>query len=134
MRKIPDSVTAEYVEAYRLGVLVRTPLENISFFQAADKAVTAHTKSNGAFILDVPLWEIEETLKGQAILVHRSYLVMNGTLPGRSNWREGSHWVFEVITSIRVGNSLGACPHIIPISRRLTKKVKAALEAQSAEV
>lgn len=31
--KLPDAVTAEYIEAYRLGVLIRTPLENIAFFQ-----------------------------------------------------------------------------------------------------
>lgn len=130
MRKTPDVVTAEYIEAYRLGVLVRTPIENIAFFQAEHKAVVAHTKSNGAYILNVPLWEIEETLKDQALLVHRSYLVMNGILPGRSNWRKGNHWVFEVITSVRIGDRLGACPHIIPVSRRLTKKVRKALEAQ----
>ena len=131
MRKTPDSVTAEYIEAYRLGVLVRTPIENIAFFQAEHKAVVAHTKSNGAYVLNVPLWEIEETLKDRALLVHRSYLVMNGILAGRSNWREGNHWVFEIITSVRIGDRLGACPHIIPVSRRLTKKVRKALEAQS---
>lgn len=131
MRKTPDSVTAEYIEAYRLGVLVRTPIENIAFFQAEHKAVVAHTKSNGAYVLNVPLWEIEETLKDRALLVHRSYLVMNDILAGRSNWRKGNHWVFEIITSVRIGDRLGACPHIIPVSRRLTKKVRKALEAQS---
>lgn len=129
--KQPDVVTAEYIEAYRLGVLVRTPIENIVFFQAEHKAVVAHTKSNGAYVLNVQLWEIEETLKDRALLVHRSYLVMNDILAGRSNWRKGNHWVFEIITSARVGDSLGACPHIIPISRRLTNKVKAALEAKT---
>lgn len=129
--KQPDAVTTEYIEAYRLGVLIRTPLENIAFFQAEHKAVVAHTKNNGAFVLNIPLWEIEETLKTQALLVHRSYLVMNSTLPGRSNWRKGNHWVFEIITSARIGDRLGACPHIIPVSRRLTKKVRKALEAQS---
>ena len=127
----PDLVTTEYIEAYRLGVLVRTPIENIAFFKAEHKAVVAHTKSSGSFVLDVPLWLIQVVLKEQALLVHRSYLVMNGILAGRSNWREGKHWVFEIITSARVGDSLGACPHIIPISRRLTNKVKAALEAKT---
>lgn len=122
-----DAVTTEYIEAYRMGVFIRTPIENIAFFQAEHKAVVAHTKSNGAFILDVPLWQIADTLKDQALQVHRSYLVMNGILAGRSNWRKGSGWVFEVITSIRVGNSLGAKPHIIPIGRRLINKVRAAL-------
>lgn len=130
--KLPDAVTAEYIEAYRLGVLVRTPIENIAFFQAEHKTVTAHTKSNGAFSLYVPLWEIEQTLKDKALLVHRSYLVMNDMLAGRSNWRKGNHWVFEIITSARIGDRLGACPHIIPVSRRLTKKVRKALEAQAA--
>lgn len=127
----PDLVTTEYIEAYRLGVLVRTPIENIAFFKAEHKAVVAHTKSSGSFVLDVPLWLIQVVLKEQTLLVHRSYLVMNSILAGRSNWRVGKHWVFEIITSVPVGNSLGACPHIIPISRRLTNKVKAALEVQS---
>lgn len=128
----PDLVTTEYIEAYRLGVLVRTPIENIAFFKAEHKAVVAHTKSSGSFVLDVPLWLIQVVLKEQTLLVHRSYLVMNGILAGRSNWRVGKHWVFEIITSVPVGNSLGACPHIIPVSRRLTKKVRKALEAQAA--
>lgn len=125
--KQPDSVTTEYIEAYRLGVLVRTPLEDIAFFQAEHKAVVAHTKGNGSFVLGIPLWEITKTLKGRAMLVHRSYLVMNGILAGRSNWRRGDTWVFEVITSVRIGDHLGACPHIIPVSRRLTRKVRKAL-------
>jgi uncharacterized protein YifN (PemK superfamily) len=119
-----DNVTTEYIEASRLGVFVRTPIENIAFFQAEHKAVVAHTKNNGAFVLDVPLWVIEETLKDKAVKVHRSYLVMKDTFPGRANWRKGNHWVFEVITSVRIGSRLGACPHIIPVSRRLTSKVR----------
>lgn len=129
--KSPDVVTPEYIEAYRRGVLIRTPLENIAFFQAEHKAVVAHTKNNGDFILDIPLWVIGETLKDQTTLVHRSYLVPNDVLPGLKNWRKGNHWVFEIITSIRVGDRVGLCPHTIPVSRRLTQKVRKALEAQS---
>jgi DNA-binding LytR/AlgR family response regulator len=130
--KHPDAVTPEYIEAYRLGVFIRTPIDNIAFFQAEHKAVVAHTKSNGSFTLDIPLVEIEATLGDKVMRVHRAYLVMTGILPGRSNWRKGSHWVFEVITSVRFGDRLGACPHIIPISRRLVSKVRKQLAKESA--
>lgn len=129
--KAPDVVTTEYIEAHRLGVLVRTPLENIAFFAAEDKSVAAYTKTNGAFVLQIPLHKIEDILKGRATAVHRSYVVMNETLPGLKNWRKGSHWVFEVTTSVRMGDRVGLLPHIIPISRKLTQQVKAAINANT---
>lgn len=128
--KQPDVVTAKYIEAYRLGVLVRTPLENIALFQAEHKAVVAHTKSNGAFILGIPLHQIETTLKGKVTRVHRSYLVLNDVLPGLSHWRHGNTaWVFEIVTSVQHAGRIVLCPHTIPISRRLTSKVKVKLRA-----
>lgn len=126
--KLPDAVTTEYIEAYRLGVLIRTPLENIAFFQAEHKAVVAHTKNNGAFVLDIPLHEIESTLADKVTKVHRSYLVPNEVLPGLKSWRDGPHWVMEIMTNVRFGDRLGMCGHVIPVSRRLTKKVKTLLK------
>lgn len=123
--KHPDAVTTEYIEAYRMGVFIRTPLEKVAFFQAEHKAVVAHTKANGAFILDIPLHQIETTLKDKVTRVHRSYLVPNDVLPGLSHWRHGNTtWVFEIVTSVQHGGRVGLCPHTIPISRRLTRKVK----------
>lgn len=128
--KHPDAVTAEYIEAYRMGVFIRTPIENIAFFQAEHKAVVAHTKTNGAFVLDIPLHAIATTLKGKVTQVHRSYLVPNDLLPGLKHWRHGNTtWVCEIITSVKHGDRIGLCPHTIPISRRLNSKVKAKLRA-----
>ena len=127
MPKQPDTVTTEYIEAYRLGVLIRTPIENIAFFHAEHKAVVAHTKSNGQFTLQIPLWSIEKTLKRSFILAHRSYLVQRKLIPGRSHWRVGSAWEFEIITSVSYNGHQGLLPHRIPISRRLTSKVQAIL-------
>lgn len=128
MSRHPDAVTTEYVEAYRMGVFIRTPLEKVAFFQAEHKAVVAHTKANGAFILDIPLHQIETTLKDKVTRVHRSYLVPNDMLPGLSHWRDGNTtWAFEIVTSVQHAGRIGLCPHKIPISRRLTNKVKAKL-------
>ena len=128
----PDAVTPDYIEAYRLGVFVRTPIENIAFFQAEHKAVVAHTKTNGAFVLDVPLKEILSTLEDKATLVQRGYVVMNATLPGAKSWRKGSHWVFEVITSVRRHDGMvGLIDHIIPIARRRIRQVRAQIEGKA---
>jgi DNA-binding LytR/AlgR family response regulator len=125
MTRQPDAVTPEYIEARRLGVLVRTPIENIAFFQAEHKAVVAHTKTNGSFVLDVPLCEIAETLKDKATTVHRAYLVPNDVLPGLKSWRKGEHWVFEIITSVRRADGMvGLIDHVIPVARRSTNKVR----------
>lgn len=127
-KKHPDAVTTEYVEAYRMGVFIRTPLEKVAFFQAEHKAVVAHTKANGCFILDIPLHQIETTLKDKVTRVHRSYLVPNDMLPGLSHWRDGNTtWAFGIVTSVQHAGRIGLCPHKIPISRRLTNKVKAKL-------
>lgn len=129
--KHPDAVTTEYVEAYRMGVFIRTPIEKVAFFQAEHKAVVAHTKTNGSFVIDIPLHEIETTLKGLVTRVHRSYLVPEDALPGLKHWRNGNTtWVFEIITSVQHGGRVGLCPHLIPISRRLTGRVKAKLRAK----
>jgi len=128
MKRNPDAVTTEHVEAYRLGVFIRTPIENIAFFQAEHKAVVAYTKTSGSFVLNVPLHEIEATLAGKVTMVHRSYLVPNDLLPGLSHWREGSTWVIEILTNVRYGDRMGLLAHKIPVSRRLTRKVKALLK------
>lgn len=130
MNKSPDTVTAEYIEAYRLGVLIRTPIQNIAFFKAEDKAVVAYTKNNGSFVLSTPLWLIKSTLKDTATQVHRAYVVLNSMLPGLKHWKKGTTWEMEVITSVKAGERLGLMPHTIPISRRETKKVRAALKEQ----
>ena len=129
MARQPDTVTTEYIEAYRLGVLIRTPIENVAFFRAEDKAVVAFTKAGGQFTLDVPLCRITSTLEGQFLLVERSHLVQIALLPGLKHFRQGSHWVFEIITYERIGTRMGLLPTIIPVSRRLTQKVKACLAA-----
>lgn len=129
MAKQPDLVTPKYIEAYRLGVFIRTPIENVAFFRAEDKAVVAFTKANGQFTLQIPLHEIQSTLAGQFLKVHRSHLVQMAILPNLKRWREGSHWVFTVITSVRFGDRMGLLPTIIPVSRRLAKKVKACIAA-----
>lgn len=126
--KAPDAVTTEYIEAQRLGVLVRTPLNHIAFFKAEHKAVVAHTKNNGAFVLQIPMHKIEATLKGLVTSVHRSYLVMNDELPGRSRWRTSTGWRFEVVTSVRVGDRLALVPHTIPIARRVSVAVRKLIE------
>lgn len=129
--KAPDVVNTEYIEAHRLGVLIRTPIENVAFFQADQKVVMAHTKTNGEFALEIPLWVIEQTLPGMFTHVHRSYLVQTSLLPGLKHWRKGSHWVFEIITSVRLAGRVGLVDHVIPVSRRLTQQVKAAMNAKA---
>lgn len=128
MARQPDAVTPDYIEAHRLGVFIRTPIENIAFFQAEHKAVVAYTKTAGSFVLDIPLHEIEATLAGKVTMVHRSYLVPTDLLPGLKHWRNGSHWVMEIMTNVRCGDRLGMMGHTIPVSRRLTQKVKALLK------
>lgn len=126
--KQPDAVTREYIEAHRLGVLIRTPIENVAFFKAEHKSVVAYTKNNGSFVLQIPLWRIEETLQGMFLHVHRSHLVQRALIPGASTWRTTTCRQFEIITSVRRYDGLiGLCPHTIPIARRLTGKIKAVL-------
>lgn len=133
MTRQPDAVTPEYIEARRLGVLVRTPIENVAFFKAEDKAVVAYTKSNGSFVLDIPLHQIAETLKGKMTQVHRSHLVASNIMPGLSHWRSGTIWVFEIKTVVRrADGAIGMLAHSIPISRPLTREVRKLLTKEKA--
>lgn len=124
MSRRADEVTADYITAHRMGVMIRTPLENIAFFQAEHKAVVAHTKTNGSFVLAVPLHEIEATLAGKATKIHRSYLVLNDMLPGAKHWRTGSSWTMELMTMVMAGSHRGIVSHEIPVSRRGISKTK----------
>lgn len=130
--KQPDAVTREHIDAYRLGVLIRTPIENVAFFKAEHKSVVAYTKNNGSFVLQIPLWKIEHTLQGMFLHVHRSHLVQRALIPGCKTWRNSNCRKFEMITSVRrYDGVLGLCPHIIPIARRLTGKIKAVLNEKA---
>lgn len=133
MPKQSDAVTTDYIDAQRMGITIRTPIENIAFFKAENKAVVAYTKSNGQFMLQTPLWVIKEILKGKFIQVQRSYLVQRKLMPGRSHWRVGEVWQFEIITSVSHNGNHGLLPHQIPISRRLTSKIKAILRQKPTE-
>lgn len=128
----PDCVTENYIEAHRLGVFIQTPLENVAFFRAEHKSVVAYTKNNGSYTLQLPLHEIEATLKDQATLVHRSVLVMNHMLPGIKHWRADHNWVLEIICFHRMGDRQALVPYTLPISRRLNAKVRAVIHALSA--
>lgn len=124
MSRRSDVVTKDYLEAHRMGALIRTPIENIAFFKAEHKAVVAHTKNNGSFVLAIPIHEIQAVLADKVTMVHRSYLVANDVLPGLKNWRVGPAWVCEIITTVRYGERMGICAHEIPISRRKAHKAK----------
>lgn len=121
-----DRVTREFVDAKRLGVLIRTPLENVSHFQAEHKGVTVFTKSNGEFSLNIPLWLIERILHGHAISTHRSYLVMNHALKGSKMFKPtgAANWEIEVMATVHFGGRVGMQPHAIRIARRENKRVR----------
>lgn len=120
-----DCVTSEYIEATRLGVLIRTPLENVTHFSAEHKQVVAHTKSAGTFTLNIPLWDIASTICHRATQVHRSHLVMNHTLRGIKRYRpvRSDQWAFEILTTVAHGPHRACVQHTIPISRRETQRV-----------
>jgi len=126
----PDTVTSDYIEAHRLGVCIRTPIENVAFFKAEHKAVVAYTKGNGEFMLQIPLWVIEEVLKGKFMHVHRSYLVQRRLMPGLSTWRTVTCRVFEIKTTVKFGDRIGITAHTIPVARRLNTTVRKLIEAR----
>jgi hypothetical protein len=125
--KPKDEVTSEYVQAHRAGICIRTPLENVTHFQAEDKYVTAFTQTHGEFTLNLPLWLITRILKDRATAVHRSYLVMNPTLKGAKMFKPAGadQWVFEVLSSMRHGDARAVVPRIIRVARREAKRVRA---------
>lgn len=120
-RPMHELVTQEYVAAYRLGVLIRTPLENITHFQAEDKYVIVHTKTNGDFVIGITLWWICSVLQKQATRVHRNCLVMNHALPGARLYRPaGAHTMI-----------LESSDFTILVSRNEAKNARKAWEAAS---
>ena len=132
-----DQVTCEFVAATRMGVHIRTPLENVTHFQADQKYVTAFTKTNGEFVLNVPLWEITTTLCHLATVTHRSYVVMDHALKGAKMFRPtgGNHYLIEVmatIPSIHRGGPIGLCGHEIRVARREVRRVRQAWEKANA--
>lgn len=98
MSRPQNQVTRDYVDATRLGVHIRTPLENVTHFKAEDKYVTVFTKANGQFTLNVRLWDIASTICHMATSTHRSYLVMNHALKGAKMFKPtgGEHHLIEV--------------------------------------
>jgi DNA-binding LytR/AlgR family response regulator len=124
-------VTPAFVQAPRVGVVIRTPIENITHFGFADKYCSAFTKSNGEFILNISLHEIADIFEGQAIRVHRSYVVMHHALASMKMLRqEGkSIWFLEALGSISHGGRCGIQSRMIPIARAERKMVRRAWEA-----
>lgn len=130
MSRPQNQVTRDYFDAIRRGVEIRTPLENVTHFQAEDKYVTAYTKTNGEFILDVPLWLIERILHQVATSTHRSYLVMNHALAGAKMFKPAGadQWVMEVMGTVpspNLGGAHGMQGRIIRVARREAKRVRA---------
>lgn len=125
--KATDLVTSEFVQATRLGVCIRTPLENVTHFKAESKYVTAFTKANGEFTLDIPLWDIETTICHLATVTHRSYLVMDHALKGAKMFKPAGAavWELEVINTLAHGPHRALCPRIIRVARREAKRVRA---------
>jgi len=70
-----QEMTLHYIQAARRGVVIRTPIENITHFSYSDKYATAHT-ATGEFLLTTSLDALEEIYGEKAIRTHRSVLVM----------------------------------------------------------
>lgn len=121
-----DRVTCEYVAATRMGVHIRTPLENVTHFKADQKCVTIFTKSNGEFVVNLPLWQIAKTLSHLATSTHRSFVIMNHQLKGSKFLRvtEGGRYVIEVINTVRFGNRWAMVPCEIHVGRREVPRVR----------
>lgn len=109
-------VTAGYIQAPRMGVVIRTPAANIRYFQFADKYCSAVT-TGGTFLLDMPLHEIAEVFADKAVRVHRSYVVMRNVMV-RACREVGTHrhWLY-----LDDGSR-------VPVSRDYYKSLKAILE------
>lgn len=126
-----DCVTCEFVAATRLGVHIRTPLENVTHFKAEDKYVTVFTKANGQFTLNVRLWDIASTLCHIATSAHRSYLVMNHAMKGAKMFKPtgGDHYLIEIMATLPrqyPGGPMGLCGHEIRVARREAARVRQA--------
>jgi two-component system response regulator AlgR len=94
------------------GGIELLPVEEILYYQADQKYVTAHLAQREE-LLEESLKQLEELLGGRVIRIHRNALVSRGAITGLERDRSGAHYA-----TLR---GLGRGPEI---SRRLVAEVR----------
>ncbi|MDD3609577.1 MAG: LytTR family DNA-binding domain-containing protein [Halothiobacillaceae bacterium] len=115
----PAAPARTHVVATLRGRRSLIPIEDVDYFEAGDKYVTAH-HGEGESVIDEPLKLLEAELGGRFLRVHRGYLVSVSAIRALAHDGEGHHWL-----------TLRGRPERIEVSRRHLKTVRELIDRLS---
>lgn len=108
----------------RQGKTISVPVQEVWFFRADTKYTVAHT-TQGEFVINTPLVELEEEYAAEFIRIHRNTLALRAALHTLRTDVVGENDDKESWTVL-----VGKLPDPLPVSRRQLPMVRALLKSR----